>query len=48
VLSFIPIENSFVDISYHWYTATGTTIVIVMIISAVSPFIEILVEYLIL
>lgn len=47
ILSFIPIYNSFVDISYHWYTATGTSIVIVMIISAVSPCIEILIEFLI-
>jgi glutamate formiminotransferase len=47
IISFIPIENSFVDMSYHWYTATGTTIVIVMIICAVSPIIEILIEFLI-
>jgi hypothetical protein len=47
ILSFIPIQNAFVDISYHWFTATGTSIVTVMIICAVSPIIEILIELLI-
>ena len=46
ILSFIPLNNSYVDISYHWYTHTGTSIVIVMIICAISPYIEFLIEFL--
>lgn len=46
VLSFVPIQNLFVDMSKRWHGIVGNSIVIMMILCAVSPYIEIIVEVL--